>query len=131
MEVLKKVYNAKLSEYIILYLRHIPQENTGSDLLFKVIQDEVNDMLQHGVVQALIFTYLLTLAQMLKVTEDYDIVTNYIKIDKILGLVYPDETERKKHLSQLITYCIKGNSVICDNHVAHTALNEMLSKIGI
>src|SRR4051812_2903689 len=108
METLKKCHNSKLSQALIIYLTHNEKPNPkGSIILFTLVQNEIKDMLNSDVIMPIIFSYVLTIVQMLKATENYDIIGNYQRIDKILELIFPDNLERKKCLAQLIAYCIK------------------------
>jgi len=113
METLQKVHNSKLTEYIALYLQHKKnpdQEQDKSELiLLNQARLIIIDMRDSGVVPAIIFSYFLTVAQLLSSAGRYNIVDDYKKLDTLLGLLYDDEITKKRHLSQLIVYVTKGN----------------------
>lgn len=131
MEALKKTHNSKLTQQIALYLQHKGElESKGETILFNIVKTEMVDMLLSGVVVPIVFSYVLTVVQMLKVTDNYDIVLNYKKIDKVLSIIYLNETERKPILAQLISYCIKGSMKLHDNSKLTGILEDTITKIG-
>lgn len=130
MEALKKTHNMKLTQHIIFYLHHNGEIGSkGEEILFKNLETEIVDMMTAGVIMPIIFSYLLTCVQMLKVSEGYDLMINSKKLDKILSLMFPNETERKTALSQLILFCIKGSMKLHENADLANIINETLSKI--
>lgn len=122
MEALIKVHNVKLADNLILYFRN---NSLNETILFNNVQSEMQDMLNSGVVMPIIFTYILTTLQMLKCIDDYNIVENYNKIEKIISLLYNDEKEKKIVISQIISYCIKGNKKMHDNDKIMNILNKL------
>lgn len=112
MDTLKKTHNTKLPQDIIFYLDVLPSAPSEvEEILFNNVKAEIDDMLSAGVIMPIIFTYILTVLQMIKVTKNYDLVINCKKIERLLSIIYSDETERKTAMQQIIAYCLRGQSV--------------------
>jgi|SRR6185437_1067010 len=131
MEAIRKAYNRNLSQHLIFYLQTDTDSRPEVEaILFNNVRMEIIEMLKSGVVVSIIFSYVLTVISMLKATSNYEFVKNHLKINAILELLYFDEKERKKVLSQLISFCIQSTSKLHESEQATKALEEFLEKIS-
>lgn len=128
MEALKKTHNSKLTQCLIFYFQSESAIGSQSEeILFNHVKTEMSDMRNSGVVDLIIYTYVLTVLQMLKV-NNYDLIPNYKKVDKILSIFIPD-SERKTVLAQTVSYCIKGSLKLHENPNLNDVLSDMMSKL--
>lgn len=125
METLQKTHNSKLPNYVYLYL-----EYTGPDdnLLFNNLQIELEDMIKSGVIIPIIYYYILTSIELLIIKINYDLIKNYPKMEKIFTLIYQNESERKKVLSQTIAFALKTSLKLRDSRF-NNSFAEMINKL--
>lgn len=123
IDSLLKAHSFTLTSNMISYFEN--------DDTFMMVSDEINNMLIADISIPIIYAYILTTVLMIKVVKKYDLVSNYKKIDRLLALIFPFESERKKYLIQTLAYCIKASSAPnCTPEVMKAMISDMINVVN-
>jgi hypothetical protein len=103
------VYNLELTKTLLAYF----QAEAGKEDEFQPVQHEIQRMTESGVIKPIIFTYLLTIFQILRITgsregaSSFDMnQTNIRRMKKVLMAIFEDEEYVEKAARQLFSYYI-------------------------
>lgn len=95
---------------------------------YNMVKEQIVRMQDSGTNSHIIFSYLLSVFQVLRMKGHFNLAININKMQNILHIIFPDEQEYVKRLSmQLIGYYIQTDETIRNNPQISDALKRILN----
>jgi hypothetical protein len=120
------VYSPELAECLLEYF-------TGKSTDCVSVEKEIRKMSESGTMKPIIFNYLFTVFQILRITKNNFDITNSVTLDKIricVGLIYEDADCVETITRQLFKYYIQTSLYMQKNPQIREEISHIFQNLG-
>jgi len=121
------VYNPNLNSVLVNYFLSDTQDAS-------IVEKEIKAMIDSGTVKPIIFTYLLTTFQVLRVTNEKFVISDSATLNKIrscVRMIYDDEDYSEKITKQLFKFLLQTSSRFQQNPQLRGEISSMLGNLKL